>query len=40
MATKITEGVKITVETTYQPEYSNPANSPFMFAYKIKIENQ
>ncbi|AFD08891.1 Co2+/Mg2+ efflux protein ApaG [Solitalea canadensis] len=39
MVTKITDGVKISVETVYQPEYSNPANSHFMFAYKITIEN-
>jgi ApaG protein len=39
MVTKITEGVKVTVETSYQPEYSNPANSHFMFSYKINIEN-
>lgn len=39
MITKITDGVKITVETLYQPEYSNPANDHYMFAYKISIEN-
>lgn len=39
MVTKITEGVKISVETIYQPEYSNPANEHFMFAYRIHIEN-
>ena len=39
MITKITDGVKISVETIYQPEYSNPANEHFMFAYKIRIEN-
>jgi ApaG protein len=39
MVAKITDGVKVTVETTYQPEYSNPANEHFMFAYKIQIEN-
>ena len=39
MATQITEGVKVSVETTYQPEYSNPASGHFMFAYKINIEN-
>ncbi|MCO4292730.1 Co2+/Mg2+ efflux protein ApaG [Solitalea sp. MAHUQ-68] len=39
MVTKITDGVKISVETVYQPEYSNPANNHFMFAYKITIEN-
>lgn len=39
MVTKITDGVKISVETIYQPEYSNPANEHFMFAYRINIEN-
>lgn len=39
MVAKITEGVKVSVETTYQPEYSNPANEHFMFAYKVIIEN-
>lgn len=39
MVTKITEGVKVSVETVYQAEYSNPANDHFMFAYKICIEN-
>lgn len=39
MTSKISGGVKISVETYYQPEYSNPVNSEFMFAYKITIEN-
>lgn len=39
MVTQITEGVKISVETVFQPEYSNPANDHYMFAYKINIEN-
>lgn len=39
MVTKITDGVKISVETIYQPEYSNPANEHFMFAYRVNIEN-
>jgi ApaG protein len=39
MVTKITDGVKISVETIYQPEYSNPVNEHFMFAYRINIEN-
>jgi len=39
MVTEITEGVKVSVETIYQPEYSNPANEHFMFAYKVNIEN-
>ncbi|MFD2144146.1 Co2+/Mg2+ efflux protein ApaG [Mucilaginibacter antarcticus] len=39
MVTYITEGVKVSVETIYQPEYSNPGNEHFMFAYKVSIEN-
>jgi ApaG protein len=39
MISKISEGVTISVETYYQPEYSNPVNSEFMFAYRITIEN-
>ncbi len=39
MVNTITEGVKVSVETIYQPEYSNPANDHFMFAYRINIEN-
>jgi ApaG protein len=39
MVSQISEGIKISVETYYQPDYSNPVNSEFMFAYKITIEN-
>jgi ApaG protein len=39
MVTEITEGVKVSVEAIYQPEYSNPENEHFMFAYRITIEN-
>lgn len=39
MINKISGGVKISVETFYQPEFSNPLNSEFMFAYRITIEN-
>ncbi len=39
MRGKISEGVHISVETFYQPEYSNPAAGEFMFAYKVTIEN-
>ncbi|SFC01443.1 ApaG protein [Parapedobacter composti] len=39
MATQITDGVKVSVETVYQPEYSNPENEHYMFAYRITIEN-
>ncbi len=39
MNSKISGGVKVSVETFYQSEYSNPINNEFMFAYKITIEN-
>ncbi|WP_316830381.1 Co2+/Mg2+ efflux protein ApaG [Pedobacter aquatilis] len=39
MVTAITDGVQVSVETVYQPEYSNPANEHFMFAYRIEISN-
>ncbi|MBS1658178.1 MAG: Co2+/Mg2+ efflux protein ApaG [Bacteroidetes bacterium] len=40
MVTQITEGVKISVETFYQEEYSQPSSNEYMFAYRITIENQ
>ncbi len=40
MITDTTKGVKVTVETEYQPEYSNPAQYHFVFTYRITIENQ
>lgn len=39
MVSKVSEGITVSVETFYQAEYSNPANSEFMFAYRITIEN-
>lgn len=39
MTTQITEGVKVSVITDYQEEYSNPLQSHFVFTYKITIEN-
>jgi len=39
MVTAITQGVKISVDTVYQDEYSNPEKEHFMFAYQITIEN-
>ena len=39
MVSKISEGVTISVETFYQPDYSNPLSSEYMFAYRITIEN-
>jgi len=31
--------VQVSVETFYQPDYSNPVQSEFMFAYRITLEN-
>lgn len=39
MISKISEGVKISVEVFYQQDYSNPMQSEYMFAYRITIEN-
>src|SRR5690606_32587605 len=39
MTSQISEGVKISVESFYQPEFSNPLLSEFMFSYQITIEN-
>ncbi|HML58721.1 MAG TPA: Co2+/Mg2+ efflux protein ApaG [Ferruginibacter sp.] len=39
MVSQISKGVKVSVETYYQPENSNPVNGEFMFAYRITIEN-
>jgi len=39
MVTAITQGVKISVNTVYQEEYSNPDKEHFMFAYQITVEN-
>ncbi|MBC8111938.1 MAG: Co2+/Mg2+ efflux protein ApaG [Verrucomicrobia bacterium] len=39
MVAQITEGVKVSVVTEYQPEYSSPLQAHFVFAYKILIEN-
>ena len=40
MQTKVTEGVRISVEVFYQPNYSQPSSGEFMFAYRITITNE
>lgn len=40
MQTAITRGVKVSVETFYQPDYSSPISGEFAFAYRITITNQ
>ena len=39
MVTEITEGVKVTVVTEYQPDYSSPDQDHFVFTYHVVIEN-
>jgi ApaG protein len=39
MASMISEGVQVSVETFYQPDYSNPQNAEYMFAYRITLDN-
>ena len=40
MQTKVTEGVRISVEVFYQPDYSQPSSGEFIFAYRITITNE
>lgn len=39
MVTSITQGIKISVETMYQEDFSDPASDQYMFAYQINIQN-
>jgi ApaG protein len=39
MVSKISQGIQVSVETYFQPEYSNAVNSDFMFAYRITLQN-
>ncbi|WP_215222907.1 Co2+/Mg2+ efflux protein ApaG [Echinicola shivajiensis] len=39
MVTAITQGIKVSVEATYQAEYSSPHQQHYVFTYKISIEN-
>ena len=39
MESIVTDGVRISVEQFYQPDYSNPVQGEYMFAYRITIEN-
>jgi ApaG protein len=39
MASKISEGIEVSVDTFYQPDYSNPVSGEYMFAYRITIAN-
>ena len=40
MVSSITNGVKISVQTEFQPEYSNPFKAHFVFSYHVRIQNE
>lgn len=40
MISAVTDGVKVSVMTEYQPEYSSPYQAHFVFTYRITIENE
>ena len=39
MVTAITKGIKVSIETTYQAEFSSPHQQHYVFTYKANIEN-
>ncbi|HRH34058.1 MAG TPA: Co2+/Mg2+ efflux protein ApaG [Catalimonadaceae bacterium] len=39
MLAQVTQGVKVSVMTEFQQDYSNPEENHFVFTYKIRIEN-
>ncbi|MDX2303808.1 MAG: Co2+/Mg2+ efflux protein ApaG [Microscillaceae bacterium] len=39
MTTQITDGIKVSVITDYQRDYSSPEQSHYVFTYKVTIEN-
>ncbi|MFZ9982668.1 MAG: Co2+/Mg2+ efflux protein ApaG [Cyclobacteriaceae bacterium] len=40
MVTEVTRGIRVTVETEYQPAYSSPAQHHHVFTYRVTIENR
>lgn len=39
MISQVSAGIRISVETFYQPDHSSVTRQEFMFAYRISIEN-
>ena len=39
MVTATTKGIRISVDTEYQPAYSSPTQFHYVFTYRITIEN-
>lgn len=40
MEITVTNGIRVSVETFYQEDYSRPDESKFIFAYRITIKNE
>ncbi|MCS5490297.1 Co2+/Mg2+ efflux protein ApaG [Algoriphagus limi] len=40
MVTAITEGIEVSVEVTYQAEFSSPLQHHYVFTYKVTIHNR
>jgi ApaG protein len=40
MVSAITKGIQVSVEATYQPDFSNPQQHHYVFTYKVRIENR
>ena len=39
MVAEVTNGIKVSVESVYQAEQSDPSRSQYFFAYRITIQN-
>jgi len=40
MVSAVTNGIQVSVEVTYQAEFSNPLQHHYVFTYKVNIENR
>lgn len=40
MVTAVTSGIQVSVEVTYQAEFSSPHQHHYVFTYKVTIENK
>ena len=40
MVTAITNGIEVSVEVTYQAEFSSPLQHHYVFTYKVTIQNK
>jgi ApaG protein len=40
VSTAITDGIRVTVKSTYVPEQSSPLSKRYVFAYTVRIQNE